>query len=195
MNLIRGFKTRAEQLAQEVRRDLGLRPTDPLDPVALATRLGTFVMPIEDLVLDGATPKAIHRLQSCGEFSAATLTTSRNRLILYNSREPLTRLANSLTHELSHLLLAHEAAPALDDLACRIWNTQQEEEANWLAATLLVPRSAALQIVRSDLSLADAARVYGVSVRLMGWRLNTTGAFAQVARERARRNRLGKVAT
>jgi Zn-dependent peptidase ImmA (M78 family) len=57
-----------------------------------------------------------------------------------------------------------------------------EDEANWLAGALLIPEDATLVIARRGISLSDAAAHFGVSEKMVEYRLNVTGARLRVAR-------------
>jgi Zn-dependent peptidase ImmA (M78 family) len=57
----------------------------------------------------------------------------------------------------------------------------QEAEADWLGATMLVPRESALEWMRQSGDLEDGARNFGVSIELFRWRVNHTGVVRQVA--------------
>jgi hypothetical protein len=48
-------------------------------------------------------------------FSALTICSRTRRLIVYNPRRPPARRANSVVHEVSHVVLEHPTAPALGD--------------------------------------------------------------------------------
>src|SRR5580693_4946904 len=85
------------------------------------------------------------------------------------------RRANSLAHELSHILLEHPMSPALGDGGCRSWDARLEAEADWQAGALLVPRDAGLVWMRSNGSLEQGATHFGVSIPLFQWRVNQTG--------------------
>ena len=56
--------------------------------------------------------------------------------------------ANDIVHELGHGLLGHSPTVAMDELGCRHWDQEMEDEADWLSSVLLVPEEAALFIVR-----------------------------------------------
>ena len=73
--LRRGFKSEAERLALEVRRELGLRPFDRLRPKLLAHHLGIPVVSLPSLTRYGAAQESIRHLTSNGrsEFSAMTV--------------------------------------------------------------------------------------------------------------------------
>src|SRR2546428_674113 len=138
--LRRGFKTQAEQLAHSVRLEMGLEPIDPLDCFALASNLGVPIVSLKELLIDGADRRHVeHLFVDAVSFSAATVCRGTRRLIIYNQVHPPGRRANSLAHELSHLLLEHPPVPALGLGGCRHWDSSLEAEADWLAATLLVP--------------------------------------------------------
>jgi Zn-dependent peptidase ImmA (M78 family) len=64
-------------------------------------------------------------------------------------------------------------APSLRGLATPIalilntYDRQQEDEANWLAGSLLLPRDALIWIRKQRLDLQAAAREYGVIVQML----------------------------
>ena len=70
--------------------------------------------------------------------------------------------------------------PALGVGGCRYWDPALEAEADWLAATLLVPREGALAWRRTGGSDAEGARHFGVSSALFRWRVNQTGVSNQL---------------
>jgi Zn-dependent peptidase ImmA (M78 family) len=180
-----GFKAEAENIAQLVRAELGLGPLDALDCSALAEVWGIPVVSLGELRDNGAKDRSVRRLLSeDAAFSATTIVLGTKRLIVYNPRQPPGRSASSLSHELSHLILEHEAAPAIGIGGCRHWDGVQEAEADWLGATMLVPRESALALMLQNGDLEDGARHFGVSVELFRWRVNHTGVVRQVARAR-----------
>jgi Zn-dependent peptidase ImmA (M78 family) len=189
--LRRGFKTDAERIAQLVRQDLGLGPLDPLDCFALAEEWGIPVVSLGELREDGASDASIKRLLSADAgFSATTICVGHRRLIVYNPRHASGRRANSVAHEVSHMILEHVPAPAIGAGGCRHWNAQEEAEADWLAGVLLVPRDSALAWMLRSGDIEEGAAHFGVSVNLFRWRVNHTGVMRQVeARRRYTRSR------
>lgn len=180
-----GFKADAERIAESVRDELDLEPWQPLDSLALADHLGIEVITLRDLRHEGAKDESIRTLTSAeARFSATTVCAGTRRLIVYNPTEPPGRRANSLAHELSHVLLEHEPTPALDAGGCRNWDAREEAEADWLAAALLVPREGALDWMTRDGNLERGAEHFGVSVELFRWRVNHTGVRRELARAR-----------
>jgi Zn-dependent peptidase ImmA (M78 family) len=181
-NLRRGFKAEAERLALSIRAELGLSATDPLDPLGLAQHLEIPVVSLLDLRAAGASSASISRLMAPRSgFSALTICHGSRKMIVYNPQHPKTRRANSLVHEVSHPLLGHPPAPALGDGGCRYWNSQLEDEADWQAAALLVPRDGAFAWLRMGKALSDGAANFGVSLALFRWRVHKTGVARQLA--------------
>jgi Zn-dependent peptidase ImmA (M78 family) len=180
-----GFKSDAERIAEAVRGDLGLGPLDRLDCLSLAAAWGIPVVPLDDLREDGASEASISHLSAPeAGFSATTVVHGTRRLIVYNPQQPAGRRANSLAHELAHVVLEHRAAPAIGVGGCRHWDGEQEAEADWLGSALLVPRASAYAwMVESD-DLEAGARAFGVSVDLFRWRVHHTGVMRQLRRER-----------
>jgi Zn-dependent peptidase ImmA (M78 family) len=185
----RGFGAFAERLAADVREELGLEHDDRLDPLALANQYGVPVVSILDLTAHGASPHSIRQVTAVdsGCFSAATVFAGLSRLIVFNPAHSDRRLANSLTHELSHLLLEHTPSAALGPGGCRVWDKDIEDEADTLAGVLLVPRDAALDCARVGLPHVVGAARFGVSAELMQWRTDHSGASKQ-ARAGAQRS-------
>lgn len=183
----RGFAVFGERLALETRSELDLTPPERFDPARLAEHLAIPVVWLSNLA--AVEPDAVQHLlgvdPSC--FSAATVFRGTRRIIVCNDRHTTGRQANSLAHELSHVLLEHVPVLAFDDYGNRRWDGTQEDEANWLAGCLLSPRSGMLIVMSSvghDLKLA--ADHFGVSVELLRWRWNKTGAAIQMKRARSR---------
>ena len=61
----------------------------------------------------------------------------------------------------------------------KAYDKEQEEEADWLAACLLLPRDALVLIMRRSLDAIEAAELYGVSRRMLTYRLAMTGVKRQ----------------
>ena len=167
--------------------DLGLGPLDRLDCFGLAEAWGIPVVSLGELREDGASDASIRRLMSPDAgFSATTVVVGPRRLIVYNPRHEPGRKASSLAHELAHVILEHEAAPAIGVGGCRHWDGRQEAEADWLGSALLVPREGALAWMLESDDIDAGASNFGVSVELFRWRINHTGVVKQVEKEKRR---------
>lgn len=182
MSLRYGFKREANQIARQIRAELGLRYVDPLDPFDLASYLEIPIIPISDI--HNKAPSAIEHFQTKGqsEFSAATIFLGTQRLILHNDSHVAGRQSSNIAHELSHGLLHHPKIVPLNDLGCRNWDKTIEFEADWLAAALLISEEAALKIARENTPLKVAAKMYGVTEQMIRFRLNVTGAKQRVSK-------------
>lgn len=184
----RGFKTWCERYATQKRVELGLKASDPLDPFKLAANLGIRVWKPRDV--PGLSKEAIKVLlrndgktPSC--WSAVTVVADKKVVIVLNSSHSPGRQASDLTHELAHRIRKHQAQDVEISSAglmfLKSYDKLQEEEADWLSGCLLLPRDALILIKRSRVALADAAATFGVSQRMLTYRLATTGVNRQFA--------------
>ena len=179
-----GFKTEANDIAREIRRELGLRDIEPLDPWKLAAALEIQVVPLSAFLRDAPRAAHLFRYVDRETFSAVTVFNGSERMVVYNDAHSRGRQASDIAHELAHALLQHPPVPAFDHRGCRNWDSELEDEANWLAGVLLISEDAALTIARHGLSLEEAAVQYGVSRQMVQFRLNMTGARIRVRRGR-----------
>jgi len=106
----RGFKTEARKLALELRAELLLDAFGQFDPYALAVEYGILVFRLSDLGQDPAARAAAAHYGHDGSatFSAALVPAGSTRLILDNDAHDSKRRRNSVSHEMSHLVLEHE---------------------------------------------------------------------------------------
>lgn len=179
MSFRRGFKTEANQIATEIRTELGLSKIAPFDPWALAEHLAIDILPLSGMLNEA--PSVTHFLNEGRDtFSAMTVFHGTARLIIHNDKHSKGRQNSNIAHELSHALLQHPPMPPLSELGLRNFDKNIEDEANWLAGALLIPEPAALNIVRQRIDLAMAASQYGVSSQMVSYRLNVTGAYKRV---------------
>ena len=185
----RGFKSFSERFAESKRRELGVALTQPLDPHDLAAQLGVLVWTPEDVPeLAEDDLRQLVELDS-DSWSAVTLRVGQAQLTIVNSAHSATRQRSSIAHELAHLLLKHE--PDRIDLSehghllLSSFERDQEDEANWLAGALLVPREGLRQAYYRSKNEQILASRFGVSVQLLQWRLRMTGVALQARRARS----------
>ena len=182
----RGFKTWCETVATEKRRTLKVSSTAPLNPRLVAKDMRVAVRYIEQI--PNLSPGTLEQLtlKDSDAWSAVTLCHNSRYLVVLNSAHPKTREANTLMHELAHLIIGHK--PARLDITqdglmiLSSYDKQHEEEATWLAAALLLPRDVLLHIRRRRLSQQEAANLYGCSIQLVTYRMQTTGVDVQLRR-------------
>ena len=180
----RGFKTEANAIAREVRAELSLPPSSPLDVWTLADYLEIPVLPLSNFNVDA--PNAADLFMNEGEavFSGVTVFCGSRRTIVFNDAHVKGRQANDIGHELSHGLLLHPPTPPIDGRGCRLWDSEVETEADWLSGALLVPEEAALLIARRGWTMPYAAAQYGVTPKMVQFRMNVTAAKRRVKRWR-----------
>ena len=104
----RGFKSWCERAAAEYRAALGVPMEAALDPYALAEHLDVRVLMPEDIPrIAPASAKQLRGVAGQANWSAVTIFQGGARLVILNSGHPGTRQANSLAHELAHIILNH----------------------------------------------------------------------------------------
>jgi len=189
-NLDRGFKAWAERTSASLRKELGLKSIDALDPKDLAECLGVRLCTPRDVP---GVPK--HVLSQLLEkdpwgWSAVSQLVKGRPLVIYNPKHSLGRQASDIMHELAHILLDHDPGKLImsqdGTMVMRSYDRKQEEEANCLAWSLLLPRAALVSAVRLRLSASEIAEKYGVTEKLVDFRLQVTGVTAQFRRYRGR---------
>ncbi len=188
MALERGFKSWAERTSTSFRADLGLDASAPLGPAQLARHLDIDLATPSDI--QGLPAEALDQLlrRDPSGWSAVSVFRGERGLVIYNPIHSLGRQASDIMHELAHFILDHAPGSVIlspdGALAMRSYDAKQEEEANWLAWCLLLPRDALLRCARLRLRPEEIAREYGVTVTLVNFRRRITGVDAQL---RARR--------
>ena len=180
----RGFKTWCEKVASQVRSDVGLSPSDPLDPRLLADHMNVTLW----------TPHDVEGLETCyldvllhddsDSWSAVTVSLNSTSIIIFNPTHSKARQSSDLNHELAHVLLGHKAA-RVDigpdgHLLLNTFDKNQEDEANWLAGCLLLPRPALMHIRTSGMKPAAVRRAYYASEQMLTYRLRMTGVDRQL---------------
>ena len=184
----RGYTTWCEKFSTDKRLALGLAASAPLDTIAFAKHLGVRVWTPHEVpglsadslsVLlrnDGKTP-------SC--WSAVTLVVGKNVVVILNASHSPARQASDLTHELAHRIRGHEAqeVSVTEDglMLLKSYDKKQEEEADWLSGCLLLPRDALISIKQRQLDDSMAVSEYGISLKMLNYRLAMTGVNKQFA--------------
>ena len=185
----RGFKSQCERRSIEFRRNLGLQPADALSADKLAEHLGVTVWSVSDVAGLAPEDQQVLTDQSDESWAAMTMRIATDDLVLYKPVQSPGRRNNVIMHELAHIVLGHELAEAcmLEDgsLVPGNFSQEQEDEADWLAGTLLLPRPALLAIRARQLSDTDACSAYLVSRDMLNWRIRMTGVDYQLSRRRA----------
>lgn len=181
--LERGFKAWSERTSLAVRKELRLHVSDALAPDRLADHLSVRL----------ATPQGIEGMATSDldqllkhdpwGWSAVTVTNNSETLVIYNPNRSVGRRASDITHELAHLVLGHEPGTIVlsedGTMAMRSFNQKQEDEANWLAWSLLLPREGLVAAVSRGDSDEQIATTFGVTETLVRFRKRLTGVERQ----------------
>ena len=184
MRFERGFKTRCENISESVRRDMGLRPSEPLPMEQLARYLDVRLL--DPRSIPGMSETALRTLlqDDTGDWSALTISENGAVAVIYNPQHSIRRRSSDLAHEFSHLILRHAPSTMMfapdGTWTLRSFNEQQEDEAGWLSGCLLLPRPAVYHIAKRVRDFERAASIYVVSKQLLRYRTNTTGVSRQL---------------
>jgi len=177
----RGFKAEAERLAAQVRTELGLGLYRPMDIKALARHVGAQLRAADELA-SLAKLEELEALQP-GAFSACTFDFGARKVIVVSPLATEQRRRSDASHEASHLLLDHKVREVeqLGGLSFFTCDPDEEQEANWLAGCLLLPRDLLVRSLKRGLDAAAIAEANTVSLQMANFRLRATGAERQAA--------------
>lgn len=182
--LRRGFKSQCERRSAEIRKSLGLSHDGPLHGADLARQSSVTVWSERDVAGLSASDLQQLTVVDGPSWSAFTLRIGNQHLIVFNSSQSPPRQNSVIMHELAHIVLGHElhSASLTDDghLIPSNYSQDQEDEADWLGGTLLLPRPALLRIRRDGLSDAAAMNKFQASEEMLKWRFRMTGVDYQL---------------
>jgi Zn-dependent peptidase ImmA (M78 family) len=180
-----GFKAQSERNAALARTLLGLKPNAPLDPWDYAKHLKVKVLDFHRMDLSKEAKRQL-TLVDPDSWSAMTLQAEGKFAIVINPEHAVTRQRVDLMHELAHIELRHSPARVeVSDsglLLLSDYSDEQEQEADWFAAALLLPRDGLIRLRSCRKAVAEIAAYYGVSEPLCQWRLRMTGVETQMRR-------------
>lgn len=182
----RGFKKRCEDQSIRIRKALSLNTSAPLDPYLLAEKSKIKVLTPEQIKDLAQEDLNILLNEDPSGWSAVTLCLRGTYIIILNSSHSDGRSSSDLMHEISHIIIGHK--PSRIDLTedglliLNTYDKDQEQEADWLSGSLLLPRDALLLIKRKGLKGFAAQKIYGVSSNMLNFRLNITGVNRQFQR-------------
>ncbi len=185
----RGFKARCEEMAHSLRLELHLEPADPLSPDELASYLDVYIWSVTDLGLSAEDVRQLVN-EDPDAWSAITVSALGREAIIVNPNHRGGRYSSDVMHELAHLLLGHTPRSwffaGSEDLALRAYDPAAEEEANWLAGALLLPREALVSTKRQRASDQVICERYGVSRQMLAFRKRVTAVDRQFGRDARR---------
>jgi Zn-dependent peptidase ImmA (M78 family) len=180
-----GFKAQAERLSISIRDELGQGPHDPLAVERYAEHLGVVILSFAELKISATSKKQL-LVTDPESWSGMTIKINGLNGVLVNPEHAAERRPNTIMHELSHIRLGH-IATRVDVgpdgiLLVSEFSQDDEDEADWLAGALLLPRDALRYLRGLGQSADDIAHHFGVSKQLCEWRLRMTGVDVQLRR-------------
>lgn len=188
--LRRGFKAQSERRSVELRKKFGLKPDAPLSARQVAADYGILVWTEADIAGVSNDDLVQLTVTDPDSWSAFTMRVGENHLIVVNSSQSAPRQNSVVMHELSHIMLGHELTSAgltaEGHFVPTSYNQDQEDEADWLAGTLLLPRPALLKIRNLGMTDSQARSVYQASDQMLKWRFRMTGVDYQLSNARRR---------
>ncbi|WP_240500050.1 ImmA/IrrE family metallo-endopeptidase [Sphingomonas montana] len=155
-----------------------------LCPWEFADTLSAMVFGADELDLELEHATQLLRTDP-DSWSGMTLLEEGTHVVVLNSTHPRTRQTATLMHELAHITLEHIPAEVTVSpsglLLLSDYSPEQEDEADWLGAALLLPEQALLRDRSCGLSVSSIAAEFGVSEALCHWRCRMTGVEKRVA--------------
>lgn len=189
MSFRRGYKSQCERRSVEFRKQFGLSDHAALSADQLAEELQVTVWSTNDIVGISESARSVLNDETDQSWSALTMRLGTAHLVVHKPVSSIGRRNNVVMHELAHIILGHELSQAciLEDgsLVPGNFDQDQEDEADWLAGTLLLPRPALLSIRRRQLSDLAACEEHLVSPEMLKWRFRMTGVDYQLSKRRS----------
>jgi Zn-dependent peptidase ImmA (M78 family) len=155
---------RIEEIDQEARKVIGDYLGDPADvslPVDLGTILEKLKLKLYEVAFDNPAVAGAYNKSA--------------KAIYVSSSDPKTRQFFSVAHELGHYFLnPRKATEIFYRSQLNEFDNQyssDEQEANWFAATLLMPQELVKKVWKEEKSEAIVAAQFGVSASAAHWRL------------------------
>lgn len=176
-----GFKAEAERISCSVRLKLGLSPIECLDLTALCEFFDIHILRMTELPCDSTFFQTSHN----GRFSAMMLHRGMKAAVIHNDTHHEHRQRSNICHDLAHSFLGHTACTLMSEDGSRSYNSDVEAEANFLGGALLLPKAAAIHILKNGLK-SDARTMYGISAKMLEYRLRVSGAQSIVQRSLAK---------
>lgn len=179
--LKRGFKAEAERTAGFYRKLLELKEHDPLPARMLADKLEIKLLTPQDI--PGIDDDLLDKLLIDGKdlWSAAIYRREEKQYIIHNPTHSPFRQESDLMHEIAHAICNHE----LNDLQTAImgciiplrkYDQDQEDEAEWLGASMQLPQKALFHHFKiKRMNEAAISRHFNASEQMVRYRLGVTG--------------------
>jgi Zn-dependent peptidase ImmA (M78 family) len=189
MPLKRGFKAQAERVALKARSDMELQPHHALLAKDYAAFLGIKFIPVSHAVKDKDHLAVLNRKDG---WSAFSIMVGPARYIVNNETHSDGRQETDIMHEISHHLCGHppsHAVPLREGASgqCRSFFKDIEDEADWMAGCLKVPKDGLVWAIRNGMSNDDMVRHFSSNLKMVTFRRSMTGVDKMLGAPRSSR--------
>lgn len=183
-NLPHGFKAKAERLAIEYRKELGIHPCDPLCAFKLAEHLAVGVFEPSEITTDS---DLLSDYSGGSKWSAWTQPTATgNTIIVYNPFHSAARQQSDVMHELAHIICKHDKPDSKYNFSLPVGmrDLRKEDEAECLGSTLQLATPCLLWASKRGLSFEEIGAYFNASYDMVKYRMNITGIARRLMQSR-----------
>ncbi|HEX7846698.1 MAG TPA: ImmA/IrrE family metallo-endopeptidase [Chitinophagaceae bacterium] len=182
--LPRGFKTTAEKLSEQYRKEMGISIFAPLDAFALADYLDVQVFSVDEMFIGKLDHPEYQTMSDTQRFSAMrTYNKAEEKLIIHNTNHSPYRQQSNLMHELAHFIRNHEisdeVAQACAQFNLHYYNPLHEEEAKFLGGCLQITIPGLRWKLKNHCSIEHISEYYNASIEMVKYRIKITGVQKQ----------------
>jgi Zn-dependent peptidase ImmA (M78 family) len=174
-------KLEMEEMAKQLRMDLGLKDTEPLDALSFSIGGVSVFAPTQ---ISELGKKCLRYLTETGsqEWSAMSVPLDFNGdrwAILRNVQHRVERQRVTYLEECWHILLGHKLTKIARIAGAygRTFESSEEHDAFYLASASLLPENAVKKCVTDGISSADIGEQFGVSPELVEYRIKRLGMW------------------
>lgn len=176
-------KDEMEGMAEKLRKDLGLRDTDPLEPFRLKIE-GVELISLTDI--PGIEQAVKQYLLNSGKQAWSAMSVPLEEKtdrwsIVWNNAQSRKRQRVSLLEEIWHILLGHKLTriTKVADVFGRTFAEAEEHDAYYLASATLLPAKVIKTVVEKQQAISEIARMYGTTQELVEYRIKRLGLWRQ----------------
>lgn len=172
-------KEELEKVAEKFRADLGVADEAPLDSLRIQVD-GVRVVPLGRANLD---TRIVNRLRrEAEEWSAMSVPLDPKNerwAVLLNDNHSVERQRVTILEEFWHILLGHKLTKIarVAESYGRTYDKAEEHDAYYLAAAVLLPKSAIAKAVGKKRSSEKIAAAFGTSPELVDYRIKRLGLW------------------
>lgn len=174
-------KPEMEEMAEDLRDELGLASSAPLDALALNIQGVEVLVPEQ---IERLSEKCVRQLTLDGvdDWSAMSVPIASDDtswVILRNDRHTLERQRVTYLEECWHILLGHKLTKIakVGDAYGRSFENSEEHDAYYLASASVLPQQAVKDMVAEGQAAVEIGSHFGVSSELVEYRIKRLGLW------------------